>query len=115
MKKLILAGAMILGIISFSFAQTSDAKATKPVKEKKEAKKPVAQSDAKTATPAKSPVAKKALAAAITPATEKTTDKSGTVLKKDGTPDKRFTATKSKKPLKKDGTPDQRFKENKKP
>lgn len=36
--------------------------------------------------------------------------KSGVVLKKDGTPDKRY---KQNKRLKKDGTPDKRYKENK--
>ena len=36
------------------------------------------------------------------------------VLKKDGTPDKRYKKTETKVVLKKDGTPDKRFKENKK-
>ncbi len=36
------------------------------------------------------------------------------VLKKDGTPDKRYNTTAAKVPLKKDGTPDKRYKENKK-
>ena len=36
------------------------------------------------------------------------------VLKKDGTPDKRYNSTVTKVPLKKDGTPDKRYKENKK-
>lgn len=38
------------------------------------------------------------------------TDSKGTVLKKDGTPDKRY---KKKVKIKKDGTPDRRYKENK--
>jgi len=37
------------------------------------------------------------------------------ILKKDGTPDKRFKENKKPQvPLKKDGTPDKRYKENKK-
>lgn len=48
--------------------------------------------------------------ATATPGKEKGAVKQGTVLKKDGTPDKRFKASKK---LKKDGTPDKRFKENK--
>lgn len=42
---------------------------------------------------------------------EKTVTKEGVVLKKDGTPDKRY---KQKVHVKKDGTPDRRYKENKK-
>ena len=106
MKKLILASAMMLGFISFSFAQAPAAKDAKPAKEKKEAKKPAAKSDAKTVAPATQakPVAKAPAA----------TDKNGTVLKKDGTPDKRYKENKTTH-VKKDGTPDKRFKENKKP
>jgi hypothetical protein len=38
------------------------------------------------------------------------------VLKKDGTPDKRFkNSTSTAGPIKKDGTPDMRYKANKKP
>jgi len=112
MKKLMLASAMMMGFISFSFAQTTATKATKPVQAKMEAKKVAVQPAAKTvvAAQAAKPVAKTPVAA---PA--KTTDKNGTVLKKDGTPDKRYAAAKSNVPLKKDGTPDKRFKENKKP
>ncbi len=46
--------------------------------------------------------------------TETVQTKNGVVLKKDGTPDKRYTKTDtSKGPLKKDGTVDKRFKKNK--
>lgn len=43
------------------------------------------------------------------------TDANGVVLKKDGTPDKRYkhTAATPAGPLKKDGTPDRRYKANK--
>lgn len=37
----------------------------------------------------------------------------GTVLKKDGTPDKRYKQKPDAGPLKKDGTPDKRYKSNK--
>lgn len=82
MKKLLLAVLMMTAVSTFSFAQTK-----KPAE-----KKAPATETAKKATPAK-------------------TDASGAVLKKDGTPDKRY---KSKKEhMKKDGTPDKRYKENK--
>jgi len=43
-----------------------------------------------------------------------TTDANGVVLKKDGTPDKRYKQNKTAAgPLKKDGTPDKRYKANK--
>ena len=113
MKKLILASAMMIGLISFSFAQTA-AKPAKSEKAKTEVAKPAAKPVAKAATPAK---AYKPAAKAATPAAVPATDKNGTVLKKDGTPDKRYKDARpvAKGPLKKDGTPDKRFKENKIP
>lgn len=42
-----------------------------------------------------------------------TANTSGTVLKKDGTPDKRYKQHQAAGPLKKDGTPDKRYKANK--
>ena len=50
---------------------------------------------------------------ATTP-TKTTAAKVGVVLKKDGTPDKRYNNAATAVPLKKDGTPDKRFKGNKK-
>lgn len=41
------------------------------------------------------------------------TGDNGVVLKKDGTPDKRYKQTTPAGPLKKDGTPDRRYKGNK--
>lgn len=117
MKKLIFVSAMMFGFLSFSFAQTKDAIAAKPGQEKKESIKSATKPAAKTATPpmaSKSAVKQRVAATEKAPVTaEKTTGKSGTVLKKDGTPDKRYIA-KSKVTLKKDGTPDKRFSENKK-
>ncbi|MEO5890743.1 MAG: hypothetical protein ABIQ31_10845 [Ferruginibacter sp.] len=94
MKKLILAVAMMIGIISFSTAQkVVDSAAKKHVSKK--------------AMPAKSSVS------TVAPAKPAP----GVVLKKDGTPDKRYNsaAAKAKGPLKKDSTPDLRYKANKKP
>jgi len=110
MKKLFLAAVMMTAFASFSFAQTKPA-ATDKAASKKEVKKtataaPVA---ATTATTTAKPAAKPAAAAKPTASKE-------VVLKKDGTPDKRYkTAPKAAGPTKKDGTPDKRYKENKKP
>lgn len=109
MKKLLLACAMMVGFAGISFAQTTASKSTKPAPAKSEAKKPA--TDAKTTAPAKT--ATPAAKATNPAAAEKVTDKNGTVLKKDGTPDKRYKESKAKH-VKKDGTPDKRFKENKK-
>jgi len=60
--------------------------------------------------------AKSTAPAATKPAVEKQklATKSDVVLKKDGTPDKRYkNSAKAAGPLKKDGTPDMRYKENK--
>jgi hypothetical protein len=90
MKKLIVAAAMLLGLAGVSFAQTTPAKTTPA----KTASKVVQKKD--PAPPATNAV----------------------VLKKDGTPDKRFKANKTNEkpatPVKKDGTPDMRYKQNKK-
>ena len=57
---------------------------------------------------------KKADAAKADAKVEKKTDANGVVLKKDGTPDKRYKGNKGAKgPMKKDGTPDMRYKANK--
>ena len=48
---------------------------------------------------------------AVKPATAQPSE--GTVMKKDGTPDKRYKAKPAGGKMKKDGTPDKRYKENK--
>ena len=107
MKKLFLAAVMMIGFAGISFAQTAKPADTK-------AKKPVATSAAKS-TVAVTPATKPAAKAAPATATKHVASKD-VVLKKDGTPDKRYKAApKTTGPTKKDGTPDKRFKENKKP
>lgn len=119
MKKLILGIAMMIGFISFSSAQ--QVAKTKPAAKNVTTAKPTTtivtapQTTVKkpaTATVAATPATPKAKAA--TPA--KPTNEQGQVVKKDGTPDKRYkdAPTTAKSPVKKDGTPDKRYKENKK-
>lgn len=96
MKKLLIAFAMLLGVSSFATAQTpAAAQATKPAATKSATAKPAAKA-------AEKPAAKPAATAS-----------NGVVLKKDGTPDKRYKNAPAG-PLKKDGTPDKRYKANKK-
>lgn len=93
MKKLLLVFSLLTAMISFSFAQTP-ATAAKPATTKTTAVKPAASKPA-----------------AAKPATAN----NGVVLKKDGTPDKRYkTAPATTGQVKKDGTPDKRYKANKK-
>lgn len=88
MKKLLIAFAMLLGVSGYASAQApAAAKSTKP-----------AATKSATAKPAAKPAA---------------TASNGVVLKKDGTPDKRYKNAPAG-PLKKDGTPDKRYKANKK-
>lgn len=61
-------------------------------------------------TPTSKPAPSKKVEAQQAP--QKVTPSSGVVLKKDGTPDKRYKNA-PKGQLKKDGTPDMRYKENK--
>ena len=63
---------------------------------------------------AQAPAAKQATTkkADVQQAPKNTTPANGVVLKKDGTPDKRYKNA-PKGPLKKDGTPDMRYKDNK--
>lgn len=86
MRKLFLAVIALLG-----FAFTTQAQDSKTVK-KTETKTVAKQNDAKSV--------------------KKTETETKTVLKKDGTPDKRYKSSK-KVVTKKDGTPDMRYKENK--
>lgn len=105
MKKLVLALAMMAGLTGMAAAQTTKA-ATQKAPAAKTTAAPVAK-PAPAATAAK-PAVKPAATAAKT-------DANGVVLKKDGTPDKRYkNAPAAAGPLKKDGTPDKRFKANKK-
>ena len=95
MKKLFLGALMMAGFASFSFAQTAmpAAKATAPKPAAVTMAKPAAATMAKpaTATMAK-PAVKPATATAAKPAVAAPakTAATGVVLKKDGTPDKRF-------------------------
>lgn len=92
MKKLLFVFTLLTGLASFSFAQTPAAPA-KPATTKTSTAKPAAAKPA-TAKPA--------------------TASNGVVLKKDGTPDKRYkSAPATSGPVKKDGTPDKRYKANK--
>ena len=111
MKKLFFVAAMMFGFVSFSNAQqvstsSSKKKAGKEVTSQT-AKPVVAMQSAKKVEPA--PKAKELAVA-------KPSTSAGVVLKKDGTPDKRYNnvAGKNKGPLKKDGTPDMRYNKNKK-
>jgi hypothetical protein len=116
MKKILLGVAMMVGLISFSHAQTV-------TPSKSENKKMPAKHVTTTQTVAKKPVATTAPAVKTTTTTKKmstvqpATSTTTVVVKKDGTPDKRYTkrAHAKKGPVKKDGTPDMRYKKNKKP
>jgi len=91
MKKLMLSLIAILGFSMMVSAQEAATKTVKKVETKTKVKTEAKAADAKT----------------------KTTTESKVVLKKDGTPDKRYKKTKTVV-TKKDGTPDMRYKENKK-
>lgn len=131
MKKFIIAVLALTGFSVAAFAQAVPAskKAASPnmqvVKkhaDEKTAKKAVAMHEVKTpaakatvSTVAKKPVEVKKETKTVAAAKPAATTNSGTHLKKDGTPDKRFTAkTVTTGPVKKDGTADMRYKANKK-
>ncbi len=109
MKKLILA------ITFLGFVALTNAQSTIPATEKKQSSAAKASTPkAETKMEAKSDKKADAPKSDAKPAAEKKTDASGTVLKKDGTPDKRYKAKAEEKgPTKKDGTPDMRYKTNK--
>ena len=123
MKKLILGAVMMIGFISFSTAQTvatpapkttkptaKNATLTKPVTHVTVTPQPVVKKTVVTTTVPAKPVVKPAVTVTAKPATTE-----GVVLKKDGTPDKRYNKAAVKEgPLKKDGTADKRYKANKK-
>lgn len=111
MKNLLIAFILIFGFSVLGIAQ--DAKPAKKEQTKKEQPKTKAAPAAKAAAPAK---AEKAAKAEKKPeaAKAKAAGEKPVVLKKDGTPDKRFKNSDAKAgPLKKDGTPDLRYKANK--
>ena len=136
MKKLILGAAMMIGFISLSTAQQvattkpttknvtpATAPAAKSSATTSAAKPPATATAAKppvTATPAKTPATATAAKPPATtkakePTAAKPTNAQGQVVKKDGTPDKRYNNPPAATgPVKKDGTPDKRYKENKK-
>ena len=120
MKKVLIAFIVFFGFSVLSMAQP----VTKPVK--KAADKTKVAPAAKAATPAKTatmpktatkaPATEKVKTTAKAPAADKQNPSAAApgVLKKDGTPDKRYKANKTATgPLKKDGTPDMRYKSNK--
>ncbi|MCW3093330.1 MAG: hypothetical protein JWP81_4399 [Ferruginibacter sp.] len=110
MKKMILAATLVIGLLSFSNAQTVK---PAPAKPKKVTEVKATTQVAPAAQPVKTTTAK-AAKPVVAPA--KAVNAQGVVLKKDGTPDKRYSAAtaKPKGPVKKDGTADLRFKSNKK-
>jgi len=115
MKKLLIVSILFIGFILSGMAQTVTTPEKKLQSKNKVApatKKPIPDKTAKvskTTTKAPAPSATK-------PAQDQTKSatKSTVVLKKDGTPDKRYKNSTAAGPLKKDGTPDMRYKENKK-
>jgi hypothetical protein len=109
MKKLILA-LTFLGFVALTNAQS-----TIPATEKKQSTAvKTSAPKAETKMEAKSDKKADASKSDAKAGAEKKTDANGTVLKKDGTPDKRYKAKAEEKgPAKKDGTPDMRYKANK--
>ena len=108
MKKLLLTAVLFAGFTGISNAQTQ-----KKEEKKTEVKMAPAPTAAKPATIKKTTSvtpAIKVTPAASPVAVERANNHSAVVMKKDGTPDKRF---KKAKKLKKDGTPDMRYKNNK--
>jgi hypothetical protein len=114
MKKFLLGVAMMIGFLSFSYAQTV-------TPSKSENKKMPARHVTTTQAVAKKPVAATAPAVKTTTTTKKMSTvqpatSTAPVVKKEGITDKRHTrrAHAKKGPVKKDGTPDMRYKKNKK-
>lgn len=121
MKKLMIATAIFMGFGLVASAQkTAPAATTKTTTKMKVVKTtaPAKTAVVKPMTAPKPAVAKVAPAVkpttAVKAAAAKPVATTGTHLKADGTPDKRFKAKPaSSGPLKKDGTPDMRYKANK--
>ncbi len=116
MKKLIVVAAIMMGFVSFTNAQQPQASATgvknmspKGMAASHKAKPAVTKQVVTNTTAVKPAGSVKGVSAA------KPVKSTAVVLKKDGSPDKRFTATHAAKgPVKKDGTLDMRYSKNKK-
>lgn len=114
MKKIIFAVSIFFGVISASHAQSI--KQTQTATKVAVKQKPVTKADAKKELVKAKVVTEKKVAETKSETTQKkqdvkktvsaTSTPSNVVLKKDGTPDKRF---KQAEHLKKDGTPDKRY------
>jgi hypothetical protein len=117
MKKIIFAVSIFLGVISASKAQSIKQTQTQTATKTVVKQKPVTKVDSKKALEKANVVAdKKGTQTKIEPTQKKQeinkaipakSTSSNVVLKKDGTPDKRY---KQAEHLKKDGTPDKRYK-----
>ena len=110
MKKILTAAFVFLSINTAIMAQAVKKTVVKAPENKMKvvAAKPAAVAMAKVVPVTKTVVKTK------TVVTAKPTTTSTVVVKKDGTPDKRYNnAPKSAGPVKKDGTPDMRYKKNK--
>lgn len=122
MKKLIVVAAIMMGFLSFTNAQQSQASPTgakhmspkgmmasskaKPVVTKPAVTRQVVTTTSTAAKPA---------ASAKVVSTTRPVKSTTVVLKKDGTPDKRYAAANANKgPVKKNGTLDMRYSKNKK-
>lgn len=108
MKKLLMSAMVMMGLMGYTFAQTTPAKEVKKVAPKTTVAAKATVKVAPTPTLAEKTTTKKVNAVEQKAAPVAA---SATKIKKDGTPDKRFKANAQ---LKKDGTVDKRFKENKK-
>ena len=115
MKKILLWVAVFGFSTALTFGQDSKSPATKPAASTQPAPvTPAVKKDKATkpapVTPATPAVKKEKMKNKSTAAPASETKTVAPVLKKDGTPDKRYKASQK---LKKDGTPDMRYKENK--
>lgn len=106
MKKILLGAAMMISFLNFSFAQTATtAKAVRQTSHKTVVAQSPTGAHAKTEIKSETKTAE----------TKTIANDKGVMLKKDGTPDKRYKATEvTTTKLKKDGTADKRYKANKK-
>jgi len=114
MKRVLVVLFLFIGFSVLGMAQTATKPAKKEVDKTKVVPAKKAAVPAKTAKMANTPTKTKE-AVKTSPAAEKQKSTAApVVLKKDGTPDKRYKTNKTPEgPLKKDGTPDKRYKSNK--
>ncbi len=115
MKKVLIAFVLFIGFSLHSMAQAvkknDDKLKTVPAAKSATSAKVVEMPKTTAKTPATvKPVATAPVVVKSQPANTKTS----IVLKKDGTPDKRYNTTTPAGPVKKDGTPDMRYNKNKK-